>query len=59
MVKEYRKKGEYCVICWERYSERVILPCMHLSLCGECAGKGVQRCPMCKGVVRDVRQVYR
>lgn len=37
VVRERRKKTDTCVICWERYAERILLPCMHLAVCGGCS----------------------
>jgi Zinc finger, C3HC4 type (RING finger)/SPRY domain len=51
-----------CVVCLDAKSDHIILPCMHLCLCIECAPLLQQaahaRCPKCRQDVGEVRKVY-
>lgn len=49
-----------CVVCWERTVATVLLDCMHVALCEECArGLSGQDCPICRTPVRAVQRIYR
>jgi len=51
-----------CILCLDKPVSHIILPCMHFSLCEDCA-KGYKRgestCPVCRAPVTDVRKVFR
>jgi len=52
-----------CVVCRDARSDHVLIPCMHLCLCGDCAPfyKAQQRglnCPKCRTSVTDVLKVF-
>jgi hypothetical protein len=57
-VREERKRGENCCICLSTRSNHVVMPCMHLVLCGECAGRAVGKCPICGQPIREKREVF-
>lgn len=45
-----------CKVCLSRRVDKVIMPCGHFVMCGECLTKVFQttkRCPMCKTVIKD------
>ena len=57
-------EGAMCVICHENVSTRAIVPCGHLCLCADDAamllGKagGAGNCPMCRGGIESIMQIY-
>ena len=50
-----------CVVCLTGAADRVIKPCGHLCLCGDCASR-FQRdrmpCPVCRCSQRSIDRVY-
>jgi Zinc finger, C3HC4 type (RING finger)/Ubiquitin family len=46
-----------CVVCLERRSSHVLIPCGHLCLCGSCV-TSVTRCPICRKFIRRSLRVY-
>lgn len=43
-----------CVICYERQSNVLLLPCLHLCICQICCRKLYQsRCPICRETIED------
>ena len=43
-----------CVICYERQSNILLLPCLHLCICEICCRKLYQsRCPICRETIED------
>lgn len=47
-----RQTDGYCVICLEKPSEYVLLPCKHQSLCAECCTAYQARtCPVCRQII--------
>jgi hypothetical protein len=53
-----------CVICYENVSTHAIVPCGHVCLCADDAamllGKsgGAGNCPMCRGGIESIMQIY-
>src|SRR5690242_7318034 len=54
---EQPKLGE-CVVCMEKLSNCIILPCAHLCLCSSCAPKIKQSCPLCRAPIQSVTYVH-
>jgi hypothetical protein len=46
-----------CVICQERPSDQLILPCAHVATCGACA-VSLLRCPMCRTDIHQMLKVF-
>merc|ERR1712013_569926 len=52
-----------CVVCYEPPKDHMIMPCMHVVLCPECAEENFpaphdgQKCPLCSKDIVDVKQV--
>lgn len=42
---------ELCVVCLDKKRDTVLVECGHYFLCAGCAG-GLERCPVCRGVVK-------
>lgn len=58
-IPTYTKKE--CCVCLDAEATYIILDCMHLCLCGDCADlfkSGDQTCPSCREPIKDVRQTY-
>lgn len=58
--RELREGVPVCIVCMERNISRVVRPCGHCCLCGECADRIIStraRCPMCRGMVRRSEDV--
>ncbi len=53
---------ENCVICLDKKSTCVIIPCMHVCLCEpcviECQKENMVHCPKCRSNVTEARKVY-
>ncbi len=47
-----------CVACHERDRSVVLLPCKHLSLCGECSDSVKSKCPMCRERIESKLHVF-
>jgi len=52
-----------CVVCMDAQSDHIILDCMHMCLCENCAkmaGKGqmLETCPTCRKPIKEVRKAY-
>jgi len=56
--KEELEKEKLCKICFDKERSHVITPCFHFCLCHGCAGKIVNKCPMCKGRIGRIQKVY-
>ena len=58
-VQEDEKKN--CVVCMERPSKTVMVPCGHASFCEECAKRlqsTVGRCAICRAKIQTVMNIY-
>lgn len=48
-----------CVICQDDKKDHVIIPCMHLCICGGCAREsGIKECPLCMKPFTSIKRVY-
>jgi len=53
-----------CVVCYEPPKDHVIIPCMHVCLCPDCANDSYpephdgQVCPLCNEEIQSIKQVY-
>jgi len=52
-----------CVVCLDARSDHVVVPCMHLCLCGDCAPfykqqQGNLACPKCRSKVETAMKVF-
>ena len=58
-VQEDEKKK--CVVCMERPSKTVMVPCGHASFCEECAKRlqsTVGKCAICRAKIQTVMNIY-
>jgi len=46
-----------CVVCHERVSDHVLIPCGHVCLCGSCVAS-ITTCPICREHLQNRHQVY-
>jgi hypothetical protein len=64
--KKVRKDTEAatkeCVICLDAVANMVIMDCMHICLCEDCAKQyhadNTKTCPKCRSVIKEVRKTY-
>jgi len=54
---EQRREKE-CVVCLDQPRTYVVLDCMHLCLCGDCAAEQNKKCPICTKKVITVKRVF-
>lgn len=47
-----------CVVCMDRESSVVIIPCGHLCVCQPCSSCCKQLCPVCRGAITQMVQTY-
>jgi hypothetical protein len=47
-----------CVVCMDAPKNRVVLPCMHMCVCEACAQLLRDRCPVCRGPVERIAQLF-
>jgi hypothetical protein len=47
-----------CSICYINKKKYACVPCGHLCMCGECANKIGDQCPMCKTKVNTIIKIY-
>lgn len=47
-----------CVVCMDRESLVVIIPCGHLCVCQPCSSCCKQLCPVCRGAITQMVQTY-
>ena len=47
-----------CCVCLDKPRNMMITPCNHLCLCQGCAHTATNECPLCRGPVGSVEQVY-
>lgn len=51
-----------CVVCLDAMSDHIILNCMHICLCEDCAemyrASKQKECPKCRGRIKSIRHVY-
>ena len=49
---------DQCAICYINKKRYVYIPCGHLCMCGECANKIEDVCPICKIIVSNIIKTY-
>jgi hypothetical protein len=47
-----------CVVCMDAPNNRVVLPCMHMCVCEACAQLLRDRCPVCRGPIERIAQLF-
>jgi hypothetical protein len=47
-----------CVVCMDAPKNRVVLPCMHTCVCKACAQLLRDRCPVCRGPIERISQLF-
>ena len=47
-----------CNICYINEKKYACVPCGHLCMCGECANRIVDKCPICKDKINDIIKIY-
>jgi Zinc finger, C3HC4 type (RING finger) len=55
------KRDNECVVCLDKPKDHVIMNCMHLCLCEDCAvdfSEPKAKCPMCSKRVRKVVRIF-
>jgi len=57
-LKEEKKSRKTCVVCLDKVSVVICLPCAHLCLCEECSGNHLLVCPMCRMDINQLKKVY-
>jgi len=56
-AREGPERGR-CVACWSRTCDQVLLPCRHLCLCSICARSCRSTCPICRGAVSEILEIF-
>jgi hypothetical protein len=47
-----------CNICYINVKKYACIPCGHMCMCGECANRIVDKCPICKDKITDIIKIY-
>ena len=47
-----------CNICYINEKKYACIPCGHMCMCGECANRIVDKCPICKDNIKDIIKIY-
>ena len=47
-----------CCICLDKPRKIMIVPCNHLCLCQGCAHTATAECPLCRGPIDSLEQVF-
>ncbi|CAF3129097.1 unnamed protein product [Rotaria socialis] len=47
-----------CVVCLSAEKSCLIYPCNHFCCCTECALKIGKQCPMCRGCIQSIQQIF-
>jgi ankyrin repeat protein len=47
-----------CVVCMDAPKNRVVLPCMHMCVCEACAQRLSDHCPVCRGPIERIAQLF-
>jgi hypothetical protein len=59
LLQENQKKSNECVVCYDRESNVILIPCGHLALCEECSKvSSVSKCPVCRSNIQQRVKVY-
>lgn len=57
-VELAENKVEECNICYMNKKKYACIPCGHLCMCGECANKVENKCPMCNIEITDIIKIF-
>jgi hypothetical protein len=63
-MKKFQEEGKSvgeCVVCLDKKRSHLIMPCMHFSLCEDCASDFAQankKCPVCSKPIQKVERVF-
>jgi len=60
-------KNTECVICFDAEATHIVLDCMHICLCEDCAGHYKEKldsgekvpCPICRNDIREIRKTFK
>ena len=55
---EASNKDNECNICYIYEKKYACVPCGHRCMCGNCANKINDRCPICKEQIKDIIKIY-
>jgi len=65
LLKAKRKDeqgGKECVLCLDAVANHVLLECMHICVCGDCAAtlksQAKKECPKCRATFVDIKQTF-
>ena len=47
-----------CVVCMDAPKDCIVLPCMHMCVCEACAQLLRDRCPVCRGPIERIAQLF-
>jgi hypothetical protein len=47
-----------CVVCMDAAKTHIVLPCGHMCVCEACAQLLRDRCPVCRGPIERITQVF-
>ena len=47
-----------CNICYINEKKYACIPCGHMCMCGECANRILDKCPICKDNITDIIKIY-
>ena len=47
-----------CNICYINEKKYACIPCGHMCMCGNCANKINDKCPICKETIKDIIKIY-
>lgn len=47
-----------CNICYINVKKYACVPCGHMCMCGECANRIVDKCPICKDNINNIIKIY-
>lgn len=59
VVVEPKIEVQDCIVCMDRPSSRLLVPCMHFCVCSSCASM-LQKptCPKCRTKIKEIRKVF-
>ena len=56
-IKAIKVENE-CNICYINEKKYACVPCGHMCMCGICANKINDKCPICKNTITDIIKIY-
>lgn len=51
-------ESQQCVVCCQNPREIILLPCGHVSLCGDCSERIIDFCPVCRAAIETKADAY-